>query len=69
MADTWGESREANVALAIEGGYRDGLKRAAAFIEEKGQQELAAAESPWTLRRCGGPKSKPARPLDSVAGS
>jgi hypothetical protein len=39
--DTWGPSSEANVAAAIEQGYVDGLKRAAAFIGEKGQQELA----------------------------
>jgi hypothetical protein len=40
--DTWGPSSEVSVALAIEEGYRDGLKRAATFIEEKGQRELAA---------------------------
>jgi hypothetical protein len=40
--DTWGPSNEVSVALAIEDGYKDGLKRAAAFIDEKGQRELAA---------------------------
>jgi hypothetical protein len=40
--DNWGSSAEASVALAIEGAYVDGLKRAAAFVEEKGQRELAA---------------------------
>ena len=39
--DTWGPSSEASVAVAIEQGYRDGLKRAAAFVEEKGQREIA----------------------------
>jgi len=40
--DSWGPSSEASVAIAIEQGYVDGLKRAAAFVEEKGQRELAA---------------------------
>jgi len=39
--DSWGGGTETNVAAAIEEGYRDGIKRAAAFIEEKGQRELA----------------------------
>ena len=39
--DNWGGSPEINVAVAIEDGYLDGLKRAARFIEEKGQRELA----------------------------
>jgi hypothetical protein len=40
--DNWGGSPEINVAVAIEGGYKDGLKKAAQFIEGKGQRELAA---------------------------
>jgi hypothetical protein len=39
--DIWRPSSEASVALEIEKGYRDGLKRAAALVEEKGQRELA----------------------------
>jgi hypothetical protein len=31
------------VALAIEQGYKDGLKRAAAFVEERGDRDLAMA--------------------------
>jgi len=40
--DNWGLSAEASVTVAIEEAYVDGLRRAAAFVEEKGQPELAA---------------------------
>jgi len=40
--DTWSGGPETNVAAAIEESYKDGLKRAAAFLDEKGQRELAA---------------------------
>jgi hypothetical protein len=40
--DTWGPTSETSVATAIETAYVDGLKRAATFLEEKGQRELAA---------------------------
>ena len=39
--DSWGGGSEASVAVAIADAYRDGIKCAAAFIEEKGQRELA----------------------------
>jgi len=39
--DSWAPSSEASVAAALEDAYRDAFKRAAAFIEEKGQPGLA----------------------------
>jgi hypothetical protein len=41
--DTWSGKSEANVAIAIEEGYVDGLKRAAAFVQQRGDRELAMA--------------------------
>ncbi len=40
--DNWAPSPEGAVAVAVEEAYVEGLRRAAAFIEEKGQRELAA---------------------------
>jgi hypothetical protein len=40
--DSWTPSAEASVAIAIEEAYVKGLRRAAAFVAEKGQPELAA---------------------------
>ncbi len=40
--DNWGGSPEFNVAVVIEDAYKDGIRRAAAFADEKGQRELAA---------------------------
>jgi hypothetical protein len=39
--DSWGGGAEFSVAVALEGAYHDGLKRAAAFLEEKDERELA----------------------------
>jgi hypothetical protein len=41
--DTWSGTQEANVAIAIEEGYVDGLKRAAAFVEGRRDRDLAMA--------------------------
>jgi gluconate kinase len=40
--DNWAPNTETSVAAALEESYRDGLRRAARFIDEKGQRELAA---------------------------
>lgn len=56
VLDSWGGGAEFSVATALEAAYVDGLNRAAAFIEEKGQRELAMA-----LRRLADEKSGPPR--------
>ena len=40
--DSWGGGVEFSVAVALQDAYRDWIKRAAAFVEEHGQRELAA---------------------------
>jgi hypothetical protein len=40
--DTWTPSPEIRIAVELEDAFREGVKRAAAFLQEKGQRELAA---------------------------
>jgi hypothetical protein len=39
--DSWAPNSESSVAAAIQDAYHDGIRRAAAFLDQKDQHELA----------------------------